>query len=176
VRNNDTYKKNTKIRQRGIQFELNPNYIQKIVLDCLTYASSKLWNTANYERRNWTRESGVPYPDWFEQKVRLKDHFWYKNLPSQTAQEVLKQLDESWQSYYKLKKTGGIKNPNPPGYKHSNFNIRFLNKGFIVSNGMMRLSVPRQQKDYIARKHGMMIDFLYIYSFAQNKIFSSHVR
>lgn len=31
-----------------------------------------------------------------------------ENLPSQTARDVLKQLDEAWSSFYKLKKPGGM--------------------------------------------------------------------
>lgn len=92
-------KNNPGSRQRILSFELNPNREQDIILGCLTYAASKLWNAGNYERKNWTRESGIPYPDWFLQKRNLKENFWYKNLPSQTAQEVLKQLDEGWGSF-----------------------------------------------------------------------------
>lgn len=148
--------------QRVIQYDFKPNTGQGIILGCLTYAASKLWNVANYKRVNWTIESGLKYPDWFDQKSRLKDDFWYKNLPSQSAQELLKQLDESWRSYYKLKKTGGIKNPNPPGYKHSNFSVRYLNNGFTVNEGKIRLSIPRKQKQYLKQKYGMEADYLYI--------------
>ena len=126
--------------KRVIQFELNPNHAQRIILDSLTYAASKLWNIGNYERKSWTKESGRPYPDWYDQKKRLKENFWYKNLPSQTAQEVLKQLDGAWKSFYKLKKTGGIENPRPPRYKHKNSNIRYLNKGFTITEGRIRFA------------------------------------
>jgi putative transposase len=155
-------KNNPESRQRVVNFELKPNKEQDIILGCLTYAASKLWNVGNYERRSWTRESGIPYPDWFLQKRNLKCHFWYKNLPSQTAQEILKQLHEGWKSFYRLKKTGGIDNPKPPGYKHSNFNIRYLNNGFTVSEQMIRLSVPRNQKAHISQTYDMAVDFLYI--------------
>ena len=117
---------------------------------------------ANYERASWTAESGEKYPDWFEQKSRLKGSFWYRNLPSQSAQEVLKQLDEAWRSYYKLKKTGGVRNPGRPGYKHSNFNVRYLNNGFAVMGGSIRLSIPKQQKVYLKQQHGIEADFMYI--------------
>lgn len=155
-------KNNTNSRLRVIQFQLTPNKTQKIVFDLLTYASSKLWNVANYERINWTEESGISYPDWYDQKKRLKDHFWYKNLPSQTSQEVLKQLHEAWKSFYKLKKTEGIENLKPPKYKHNNFNVRYLNNGFTISEGTIRLSIPKNQKSYINKKYGINIDFLYI--------------
>jgi putative transposase len=73
-------KNNPESRQRIVSFELKPNKEQNIILGCLTYAASKLWNVGNYERRNWTSESGTPYPDWFLQKKSLRDSFWYKNL------------------------------------------------------------------------------------------------
>lgn len=92
---------------------INPASDVALVLGHLTYAARKLWNVANYERKTWTKESGVPYPNWFEQKKRLKEHFWYKNLPSQSAQDLLHTLNGSWESFFKLKKTGGIENPKP---------------------------------------------------------------
>ncbi|WP_374723370.1 hypothetical protein [Calidifontibacillus erzurumensis] len=96
---------------------------------------------ANFEKLNWTKDSGVPYPDWYEQKKRLKDYFWYKHLPSQSAQEVLKVLHEAWKSFYELKKSGEIENPKPPRYKHRNFNVSFLNNGFRIEENHIRLSI-----------------------------------
>lgn len=111
---------------------------------------------------NWSKDSESKYPDWYDQKARLKDHFWYKNLPSQSAQELLKQLDESWDSFYKLKDSGGIRNPKPPKYKHSNFNVRYLNNGFTLMEKEIRLAIPKQQKQHINQKHGIEVDYLYI--------------
>lgn len=81
-------------------------------------------------------------------------------MPSQTAQEVLKQLSDSWKSFYRLKETGGIENPKPPRFKHSNFNIRFLNKGFVVSDKSIRLSLPKNLKIYLKEKFGITDNFL----------------
>ena len=81
---------------RASSFVYKPNKTHGVILHQLCYARRKLWNVGNYEKRNWTKDSGVPYPDWYEQKKRLKSHFWYKKLPSQSAQEVLKVLQESW--------------------------------------------------------------------------------
>jgi putative transposase len=149
-------------KQRVIQFELNPNKKQNIILSGLTYASSKLWNVANYEIKNWSKDNGQKYPNWYDQKTRLKNHFWYKRLPSQSSQEILKQLHEAWQSFYKLKQTGAIEDPKPPGYKHTNFNVRWLNKGFIINNGIIRLSIPKQQKKYLKEKHDIEVNYLYV--------------
>jgi putative transposase len=37
-----------------------------LVLGHLAYATWKLWNVANYERKNWTKESGIAYPNWYD--------------------------------------------------------------------------------------------------------------
>ena len=133
--------------RRVISFEYKPPFKQNAILSSLTYAASKLWNIANYERRNWLPETGIPYPGWYEQKKRLKGEYWYKSLPSQTAQEVLKQLEGAWRSYRELKKTEGVENPGPPGYKHRNFNIWYLNNGFRIEDNTIRLSIPKKQQE-----------------------------
>ena len=150
------------VSRRIIKFEVTVGKIQDIILDSLTYAAEKLWNVANYERRSWTKESGEKYPDWFEQKKKLKDSYWYKCLPSQTAQELLKQLDEAWQSFFKLVRTGGIKNPQPPRYKNKGATIRYLNNGFQISEGVIRLAIPKRQKEYLFEKYCISVDYLYI--------------
>ena len=80
----------------------------------MCYAASKLWNLCNYEKYNWKELGLEEFPNWYYQKKKWKNNFWYKMLPSQTAQEVCKSLDQSWKSYTSLKKTGGIRNPQPP--------------------------------------------------------------
>lgn len=149
-------------RQRTLHFVLTPSAKQGLVLNSLTYASSKLWNIANFERKTWTEGSGKKYPDWYEQKKRLKTDFWYKNLPAQTSQEVLKQLEGAWKSFYKLKKTKGIEKPKPPRYKHENFNVRWLNKGFKLENNFIKLAISKQQKTYLKETKNVEMDFLYI--------------
>ena len=116
-------------------FILKTNTNEEIILGHLTYAAARLYNIGNYQRHNWTEESGQDYPNWYRQKKELKNEFWYKNLPSQTAQETLKILADNWKAYY-----CSIKDyqenpekynsrPQPPHYKSkdSKFNIRYLN-------------------------------------------------
>ena len=134
-----------------------------LVLGHLAYATWKLWNVANYERKNWTKESGIAYPNWYDQKKRMKDQFWYNNLPSQSAQELLHTLDGAWKSFYKLKKAGGIENPKPPKFKRAPFNVRYLKDGFIVLAGnKIRLAVPKQLRGYLRDTFGFEDTFLYI--------------
>lgn len=139
-----------------------PTTEQQITLGCLCYAARKLWNVANYERKQWAKDSGFPYPNWYDQKKRLKSHFWYKNLPSQSAQELLKVLSGSWKSFYKLKQTGGVENPKPPRYKQSNFNVSFLNNGFKITNNQIRLTIPASLKKYLKETYGIKNKYLFV--------------
>ena len=79
------------------------------IIGHMCYAASKLWNICNYERHHYKELRLEKYPDWYYQKKAHKGNLWYKQLPSQTAQETCKQLDKAWRSFYVLKKTGGIK-------------------------------------------------------------------
>lgn len=147
---------------RASYFVFKPNKETNIILSQLGYAARKLWNVGNYEKRNWTKDSGVAFPNWYEQKKKLKEHFWYKNLPSQSAQEVLKVLQEAWESFFELKKAGGIENPKPPRFKESNFNVKFLNNGFRIEGNRIRLSIPAKQKAHLREKYGIQTKFVYI--------------
>lgn len=149
-----------KLAKSGV---LNATGEVALVLGHLAYATWKLWNVANYERKNWTQESGVTYPNWYDQKKRLKDEFWYNNLPSQSAQELLHTLDGAWKSFYKLKKTGGIENPKPPKFKQEPFNVKYLKDGFTVLSGnRIRLAIPKQLRGYLKETFGFEETFLYV--------------
>ena len=79
------------------------------IIGHMCYAASKLWNVCNYERHHYKELGLEKYPDWYYQKKAHKGDLWYRQLPSQTAQETCKQLDKAWKSFYVLKKTGGVK-------------------------------------------------------------------
>lgn len=96
----------------------SPTEEQKIILGHMGYAAFKLWNVANYEKRNYKELGMSQYPNWYDQKKRLKENFFYKNLPSQTAQDVLQQLEEAWKSFFMLLKSKGVENPNPPRFHY----------------------------------------------------------
>ena len=89
------------------------------ILKHMGYAAYKLWNVGNYEKRNYKELGFEKFPNWYDQKKRLKETFFYKNLPSQTAQEVLCQLQESWSSFFQLQKSKKIINPRPPSHRSS---------------------------------------------------------
>lgn len=83
-------------------------------------------------------------------------------MPSQSAQEVLKVLQEAWISFFELKKSGGIESPKPPRFKQKNVNVKFLNNGFCLDGKNLRLSIPAQQKAYLKEKYNIKKKFIYI--------------
>ena len=97
--------------------------IKKIAnLSCLCHSSKNLYNVANYYVRqeffyigNWLRY----YDLWY----MLKDKKAYKELPSQTSQQILRLVDKNWKSFFNsLKKWRTqprkyLGRPRPPKYK-----------------------------------------------------------
>ena len=57
-----------------------PSEIEKTVLDTYAYASAKLWNIGNYEKHNYQELGFEKFPNWYDQKKRLKSEYWYKQL------------------------------------------------------------------------------------------------
>ena len=151
------------------KFVFKTNNTEAIILGHLTYAASKLFNVANYERHEYKNLKFEKEPTWFEQKKNLKNNIWYKNLPSQTAQDVLKTLDESWKSYHVLKnkydhgkKLSG--EPKAPYYKKkdAHTNITYLNNGFKLVDNKIRFSIPKAMKEYLLEKFGIGNGYFYI--------------
>ena len=157
------------------QFELTVNNKESIVLGHLCYAASKLFNVGNYERKEYKALGFEKIPDWYDQKKRLKDDIWYKSLPSQTSQDVLARLEESWKSYLVLhkkweqkKKCNSLKDsdgePKPPYYKKDGYhmNIKYLSNGFKIIDNKIRLSIPKRLKQHLKEKYQINDEFLYI--------------
>lgn len=146
------------------KFYLKATEEQSIILGSMCKSSAKLWNIANYEKRNYKELGFEKYPNWYDQKKRFKNNFWYKNLPSQTAQEVLNILEKSWKSFFKLKETGGTHNPRPPRFKKkgSKYNIKYLNNGFKIEGDIIRFSIPEQQREYLKSTYGIESKYLYV--------------
>lgn len=139
------------------------------IIGHMCYAAYKLWNVCNYERNHYKELGLKEYPDWYYQKKVHKDDHWYKQLPSQTAQEVCKLLDKAWKSYYTLKKTGGVENPNPPHYRKENMVITYMQNAVRheKESGRVRLSLPKQLRVHMAEEYEINDRYLYL----ENKIF-----
>ena len=148
--------------------KLSDNYSN--IIGHMCYAAYKLWNICNYEKLH-NKELNLPvsFPDWYYQKAAHKNNLWYKQLPSQTAQEICKQLNSSWNSYFKLLKTGGIKNPKPPRFKHDNIAVTYMQNGIMHNSDVVRLSISKGLKDFMSKEYGINDDYLYL----KNPIFKN---
>ena len=148
---------------------LDPDHAN--IIGHMCYAAYKLWNLCNYERIHYKEEGLERYPDWYYQKSVHKGDLWYKSLPAQTAQEVLKQLDKSWKSFYVLKQNGGIKNPHPPYFKKEGMAVTYMQMGIVHRAGSeeVRLSLPRQLKGHMREKYQIHDEYLYL----KNQVFQS---
>jgi len=93
-----------------VKYRIFPSKEEDVVLRSLGFFATKLYNTDNYLRREAWMESGV-IPSWYEQKVLLKDNHWYKLLPSQSAQQVCKELQGAYKSWFSLRKVDSEANP-----------------------------------------------------------------
>jgi putative transposase len=148
--------------------KLNDSYSN--IIGHMCYAAYKLWNVCNYERIHHKGLSlPVEYPDWYYQKKAHKDDLWYKQLPSQTAQEVCKLLDKGWKSFYTLQETHGVVNPNPPKFKHGLMPVTYMQNGLKHDPGsdVVRLSIPKQLKEFMSANYQIHEKYLFL----KNKIF-----
>lgn len=140
-----------------------------IVLNDMRYSAYKLWNVGNYEKRNYKELGFDKFPDWYSQKKRLKENFFYKNLPSQTSQDILQRLEEGWKSYFVLLETKGQENPKPPRFKHDLMDITFKKDAIKHKDNKIRLTISKQLKEYLKRKKNINANYLYI----ENEEFSN---
>ena len=146
-------------------FNYKTNNYESLILGYLTYASARLYNVGLYERYEHKKLGYESMPDWYEQKIKLKNDIWFKSLPSQTAQDVLQRVDEGFKSYFKLLKTKGIKNPEGPRYKkkNSHYNIKYLNNSFKLMDNKIRLMIPKGLLNHLIYKGFEIKDkFLYV--------------
>ena len=86
-------------------------------------------------------------------KKAHKEDLWYKQLPSQTAQEVCRLLDKAWKSFYALKRSGGIETPRPPRFKQESIPITYMQMGIVHERDTdrVRLSLPKTLKKLYGR-------------------------
>lgn len=150
-------------------FKLTDN--QANLVGHMCYSAYKLWNVCNYERKNYSKDDSKDYPDWYYQKKVHKDDLWFKQLPSQTAQEVCKVLDKSWKSYFKLLKNNKQKNPHPPRYKQEPIYITYMQNGIVHNqdDGSIRLSLSKGFKEFMKENYGINDQFIHL----KNKAFKN---
>src|SRR2546423_9314596 len=70
------------------------------VIDQAAFASKNLYNAANYEIRQAFLFQDV-YLNYNQMHQRMKSHPAYQVLPRKVSQQVLRTLDQNWQSFFK---------------------------------------------------------------------------
>lgn len=128
--------------KQTIKYKLNPTIEQVKHLRRLCFFATKLYNTDNYQRRVFWKETGK-IPNAYTQKKLLKDNHWFKLLPSQTAQEVSFILQQNYNSWFSLRKVDAT--ANPPRFRKKDMlsTITFYQQ-FKIVNGAIKLSMSRK--------------------------------
>jgi len=114
-----------------------------LCLSMIGYFATKLWNVANMNRNAAWSDTGK-IPSFYDQCKSMKDNRWCKLLPSQTSQEILAELDDSYRSWYKLRKNGD-KKARPPGYRRKTelSTVTFKQNAFaMVAPDQVELRLP----------------------------------
>ncbi len=145
LQDNYSYRSDDAIMKLTTKVKLVVIEEQHAVLDRMAFASTKLWNTANWERRQKWEKAGK-IPNYYEQEDVLRDNSWHKRLPHHSAQAVLQKLDQSYRSWFRLRKTDTT--AKPPGFrpKESLSIITFKESAFKVEGNTLRLTIPQSVK------------------------------
>jgi len=123
---------------------LNLSDQDALLLGLLGFFATKLWNVANHHRHVAWDETGK-IPGFAEQCRELKNNRWYKLLPSQSAQEVLGEQDDSYRSWYSHRKNGN-KKARPPGFRKKNSlsTVTFKQNAFeVLLDNRVKLKLPK---------------------------------
>jgi len=146
--------------QRTNTVLLTPTCEQDQQLRSLAEASARLWNLANYERRQ-TLFKSQQVPTYAQQCKRLKDADTFKQLGTCKAQAVLMKLREAWGSYHALKRLERrgqlpphIRCIRPPRYMKDRQTRRLVAESIYVRNDGYK-----QQEDVLTLSKGLRIRF-----------------
>jgi len=114
-----------------------------LILGLLGYSATKLFNAANWDRKEAWKETGK-IPSCSKQKREMKTNRWYRSLHSQTAQAILEDLDHGYKSWYALRKEH--EKARPPGFRKrdSLSTLTFKQRGFDVTDSHIRVSIPKK--------------------------------
>ncbi|MBV9689832.1 MAG: transposase [Ktedonobacteraceae bacterium] len=135
------------------------------VVDAACFASKNLYNAALYE----IRQAFFAHGTWLRYAVldkRMQSQEAYKALPAKVSQQVLKQLDDAWTSFfeareaYKQDPSKFTGRPKPPKYKDKAkgrnllvYTIQAISRGKkglkrgIIKPSMLPIEVQTKHKD-----------------------------
>ena len=122
------------------------------VLRSLSHLSKNLYNKTLYEVRQHYFDNGE-YLNYYDAYDQLKTNRNYEVLPSQVAQQTMKQVDRGFKSFFNLvEKTRENKydaDVRPPSYlpKDGFYTLEYPSQSFQVKDDHIRLGVPRAYRD-----------------------------
>ena len=130
--------------KQTIIYKLDPTFEQEKHLHNLSSIATKLYNTDNYQRREAWKKTGK-IPSVYAQKKALNQNHWFKLLPSQTAQEIIFNLQRNYNSWFKLRKKDNKARPPRFRKKEMLSPISFYQQFKIIDN-RLRLSMSRKYR------------------------------
>jgi len=146
--------------QRTNTVLLTPTCEQEQQLRSFAEASARLWNLANYERRQ-TLFKNQQVPTYAQQCKHLKDMNTFKQLGTCKAQALLMKLREAWGSYHALKRLERrgqlpphIRRVRPPRYMKDRQTRRLMAESIYVRNDGYK-----QQEDILTLSKNLHIQF-----------------
>ncbi len=135
-----------------LSFKFKPKLteLQLNIIEELSFHTTKLYNTVNYD----CRENG--FKSYIETEKEYKENWHNQFLHSHTYQQCLKVLEKNWKSYFASIKDYK-KNPNkykgepkPPKFKnHTNKKneVIFTEAGIRVKNNILMLSLSKAMQE-----------------------------
>lgn len=135
-----------------LSFKFKPKItkLQLNIIEELSFHTTKLYNTVNYD----CRENG--FKSYIEAEKEYKENWHNQFLHSHTYQQCLKVLEKNWKSYFASIKDYK-KNPNkykgepkPPKFKnHTNKKneVIFTEAGIRVKNNILMLSLSKAMQE-----------------------------
>lgn len=127
------------------KYKIDPTEEQKEVLRDLGFYATKLYNTDNYMRREEWEKTGK-IPSWYDQKKALINNHWKNLLPSQTAQAIIKTLQDNYNSWFKLRKVDEKARP-PMFRKKDKISPLTFYQQFTIKEEQITLMMSRKYRE-----------------------------
>jgi putative transposase len=122
------------------------------VLRSMSHLSKNLYNKTLYAVRQHYFNNGE-YLNYYDAYDQLKDNWNYEVLPSQVAQQTMKQVDRGFKSFFNLvekkRENKYDADISPPSYldKDGYYTLEFPSQSFQVKEDHIRLGVPYSYRD-----------------------------
>jgi putative transposase len=162
--------------ERHVIAKSDPRYA---LIDEAAFKSKNLYNAANYEIRQSYIHEGT-YLNYHKMYRRMQTHEAYRALPAKVSQQILQQLANAWESFfkaceeYRADPTKFLARPKLPTYKHKTkgrnllvYTIQAISRGKkglkrgIIKPSRLPIEVKTKQKNLaqvrIVPRHGFYV-------------------